>query len=69
MGQIAEYGSHVPDEAMREFFVVGSPDECIEKVDEFRKAGVRHFIFEFMSLDHVRMAKDFKTQVISHFIE
>ena len=69
MGQIAEYSSHVPDDAVKEFFVVGSPDECIEKVDEFNKAGVRHFVFEFMSLDHERMARGFQSQVLSHFIE
>lgn len=29
---------------IRDFFIVGTPEECIGRIEEFRKAGVRHFI-------------------------
>ena len=34
----------VPPEAIDEFFVYGSPDDCIERTERYLKAGVKHFI-------------------------
>jgi phthiodiolone/phenolphthiodiolone dimycocerosates ketoreductase len=34
----------VPTEAIDEFFVYGSPDDCIEGIERYLKAGVKHFI-------------------------
>ena len=34
----------VPPEAVDEFFVYGSPDDCIEGIERYLKAGVKHFI-------------------------
>ena len=34
----------VPPEAIDEFFVYGSPDDCIERIERYLKAGVKHFI-------------------------
>jgi len=34
----------VPPEAIDDFFVYGSPDDCIEQIERYLKAGVKHFI-------------------------
>jgi len=34
----------VPSEAIDKFFVYGSPDDCIEGIERYLKAGVKHFI-------------------------
>jgi len=34
----------VPPEAIDEFFVYGSPDDCIGRIEKYLKAGVKHFI-------------------------
>ena len=39
-----EFGKYVPDEVVEDFSIVGTPEDCISKVEEFVKAGVRHFI-------------------------
>lgn len=69
MNEIIEYSSHVPSEALKDFYIIGKVDECIEKVDDFIKSGVRHFVIEFMALNHERMAKEFQDKVLSHFTE
>jgi alkanesulfonate monooxygenase SsuD/methylene tetrahydromethanopterin reductase-like flavin-dependent oxidoreductase (luciferase family) len=38
-----ELGKHVPDEDAVEFSIVGTPQDCANKVEEFVKARVRHF--------------------------
>ena len=34
----------VPLEAIDEFFVYGPPDDCIERIERYLKAGIKHFI-------------------------
>ncbi len=34
----------IPDEAVDRYFIYGSPSDCIEKIGEYAKAGVRSFI-------------------------
>lgn len=34
----------IPQEAIDKFFIYGSPDECIDKIEGYLRAGVKHFI-------------------------
>ncbi len=34
----------VGDELIEDFFIVGTPAECVEKIEEFRRAGVEHLM-------------------------
>jgi 5,10-methylenetetrahydromethanopterin reductase/phthiodiolone/phenolphthiodiolone dimycocerosates ketoreductase len=44
MEKIARYQESVPTEAAIEFSIAGTAQDCIDKIDEFVEAGVRHFI-------------------------
>jgi len=48
----------IPDEAVDRYFIYGSPSDCIEKIGEYAKAGVRSFIVALL----VRL-KDMKAQL------
>lgn len=39
-----EFNEYIPDELAIEFSIVGTPEDCANKVEEFVKAGVRHFV-------------------------
>jgi alkanesulfonate monooxygenase SsuD/methylene tetrahydromethanopterin reductase-like flavin-dependent oxidoreductase (luciferase family) len=67
MAEIADYASHVPSEAAKDFFLMGNADECVERVDEYIKAGVKHFIFSFAAFDHGKMMEEFMNQVLTPF--
>ena len=43
-GLVAMMGQTTPDKA-RDRMIIGSKQECIDKIDRFAKAGVTHFIF------------------------
>jgi alkanesulfonate monooxygenase SsuD/methylene tetrahydromethanopterin reductase-like flavin-dependent oxidoreductase (luciferase family) len=42
--QFEKFGRYIPDEVAIEFSIVGTPEDCANKVEEFVKAGVRHFV-------------------------
>ncbi|MDH5815259.1 MAG: LLM class flavin-dependent oxidoreductase [Candidatus Nezhaarchaeota archaeon] len=39
-----ELNKYIPDEVALEFSIAGTPEDCANKVEEFVKAGVRHFV-------------------------
>lgn len=48
--------------------VIGSREECISKIEEYRKAGVQHLLFEMIHPKHVyRQVKKFGSNVVSAF--
>lgn len=42
--ELERYADAVPDEALEDFYIVGTPEDCVRKIEEFRRAGVRHFM-------------------------
>lgn len=46
-----ELNKYIPDEVVVEFSIVGTPEDCARKVEEFVKAGVRHFVLVNMGPD------------------
>ncbi|MHA1649503.1 MAG: LLM class flavin-dependent oxidoreductase [Candidatus Helarchaeota archaeon] len=65
--QIIEFVSkNVPDEIIESIAIAGSPDEVIDQINEFIKAGAEHFIFEFIG-DYFNSLKLFAEEVMPHF--
>jgi len=59
----------IPLEAVEEFFVFGSPDECIEGIEKFIKAGTQHFALALL-VPPPKLLPTLKTyheKVISYF--
>jgi alkanesulfonate monooxygenase SsuD/methylene tetrahydromethanopterin reductase-like flavin-dependent oxidoreductase (luciferase family) len=64
MNTLVEYMKFVPDEALSDFFVLGTADDCAEKIDEFIEAGVKHFVMDAVAEDYSKFVRDFG-QVLS----
>ncbi len=61
----------IPMEAVEKFFVFGSPDECIEGIEKFKKAGTRHFALALLVPPSKLMPtlKMYREKVIAYFKE
>ena len=58
----------VTDELFRKVCpIAGSPDECIEKLEEYRAAGCTHIMLEIWGDDRTGQAKLFGDAVLPHF--
>ena len=42
---IFEAAKYVNEEMVELFSITGTPDKCIEKINEFTKAGINHLVF------------------------
>jgi len=49
IGEVRKLAQDVPNEVAESVAVAGNVEECIEKIDEYIKAGVKHFAFSFGS--------------------
>src|SRR6267154_1695781 len=58
----------VPDELLRKVCpIAGTPDECIQKIGEYRAAGCTHIMLEIWGEDRTGQAKLFGDAVLPHF--
>ena len=58
----------VSDELLRKVCpIAGTPDECIEKIEEYREAGCTHIMLEIWGDDRTGQAKLFGDAVLPHF--
>lgn len=62
-----KFGELVPKEAVIEFSVVGSPNECIEKISEYVKAGIRHLLLINVGPDPRQALELYAKEIIPHF--
>jgi len=62
-----ELGKHVPDEVAVEFSIVGTPQDCANKVEEFVKAGVRHFVLVNLGPDPKFVLDVFARKIIPSY--
>ncbi|MEM0350165.1 MAG: LLM class flavin-dependent oxidoreductase [Archaeoglobaceae archaeon] len=62
-----EFGKFVPDEVVEEFAIVGTPKDCEEKVEEFVKAGVKHFVLINMGPDPKFVLEFFAKKIIQSY--
>jgi len=67
LNTLGEYVRYVPEEALKDFFILGNSEECTEKVHEFIKAGVKHFVMQVVAEDYGGMVEDLGQQVLSSF--
>ena len=58
----------VTDETLRKVCAIaGTPDECIERIEEYRGAGCTHIMLEIWGDDRTGQAKLFGDAVLPHF--
>ena len=58
----------VSDELLRKVCpIAGTPDECIQKIEEYRAAGCTHIMLEIWGDDRTGQAKLFGDEVLPHF--
>jgi alkanesulfonate monooxygenase SsuD/methylene tetrahydromethanopterin reductase-like flavin-dependent oxidoreductase (luciferase family) len=58
----------VTDEILRKVCAIaGAPDECIQRIEEYRAAGCTHIMLEIWGDDRVGQAKLFGEAVLPHF--
>jgi alkanesulfonate monooxygenase SsuD/methylene tetrahydromethanopterin reductase-like flavin-dependent oxidoreductase (luciferase family) len=69
MELLAEYGKHVPDEAVMDFCIGGTPEECVDKIKKFIGAGVQHFVFEIVGPDHRGMVERIGKEITPCFAD
>jgi 5,10-methylenetetrahydromethanopterin reductase len=58
---------YVPPEYVRNFNVVGTPEECIEQIDKFVKGGVRHFALLNVGPHTKEVYRIYKEEIIPYF--
>ena len=61
------YGELVPTEAAIEFSIAGTVGDCINKIDEFIKAGVKHFLLLNVGPDPRQVMKAYSEEIIPYF--
>jgi 5,10-methylenetetrahydromethanopterin reductase len=49
--------------------IAGTPDQCIERIEEYRQAGCTHILLEIWGEDRLEQAKLFGEAVIPHFAQ
>ena len=58
----------VTDDILRKVCpIAGTPDECIERIEEYRDAGCTHIMLEIWGDDRTEQAKLFGDAVLPHF--
>jgi 5,10-methylenetetrahydromethanopterin reductase len=61
------YGELIPTEAAIEFSIAGTVEDCINKIDEFIKAGVKHFLLLNVGPDPRQVMKAYSEEIIPYF--
>jgi len=69
LGQVASYAERIPIEAVIEFSVAGTVDECIEKIEKYVEAGARHIDLINMGPDPRRVMEAYGKEIIPRFKE
>ncbi len=67
MRKYEEFGKYVPDEAVEDFSIVGKPEDCLQKVEEFVKAGVEHFVLINMGPDPKYVMEVYAEKIMPSF--
>ncbi|MCS7130369.1 MAG: LLM class flavin-dependent oxidoreductase [Archaeoglobaceae archaeon] len=69
LSKFIEYASKVSDDILADFFIVGNPEECISKIEEFRRAGVKHLMIINVGPDPKLVMKIYAEKIIPIFKE
>ncbi|MBO8181059.1 MAG: LLM class flavin-dependent oxidoreductase [Archaeoglobus sp.] len=65
--EFLKLSSLVTEEMIRDFFIVGTPEDCEDKIEEFVKAGVKHFMLINVSPDPKYVLKVYAERIIPAF--
>ncbi|NVM55773.1 MAG: LLM class flavin-dependent oxidoreductase [Candidatus Helarchaeota archaeon] len=65
--KLSSFISQIPLELIQQVTAYGTPDDCIESIDRFVKAGVDHFVIEFLGPNYYDAMTLFMNEVIPHF--
>jgi 5,10-methylenetetrahydromethanopterin reductase len=58
----------VMDEILQKVFpIAGTPEECIQRIEEYREAGCTHIMLEIWGDDRIGQARLFGEAVLPHF--
>lgn len=69
MAKFVECSLLVGEELISDFFIVGNPEESISKIEEFRKAGVKHMAIINVGPDPKLVMKIYAEKIIPAFKE
>jgi len=67
--KFSRYGELIPTKAAVEFSIAGTTQECIDKMEEFVKAGARHFILINMGPNPRKVMEIYSKEIIPRFAE
>lgn len=67
LGLYEEFSKYIPDEVVEDFSIVGTPEDCLAKIEEFVKAGVRHFVLINMGPNPKYVLDVFANKIIPLF--
>lgn len=62
-----EFAEYIPDKVIEDFSIVGTPQDCEAKIEEFVKAGVKHFILVNMGPDPKYVMDVFASKIIPSY--
>lgn len=62
-----KFGELIPTEAAIEFSVAGTPEDCITKIDEYIRAGAKHFLLINVGPDPRRVVEMYSREIIPRF--
>jgi len=65
----ARYADFIPRDAAVEFSIAGTTQDCIDKVEEYVKAGVRHFLLINMGPSPRQVMEIYSKEIIPRFAE
>jgi len=66
---VTRYGEFVPREAAVEVSIAGTAQDCIEKIAEFVKAGVKHFILLDVGADPRKLSELYSKEIKPRFAQ
>ena len=67
--KMGEVMKQIPFEAVQKTTVFGTPDDCIEQIDKYIKAGVEHFVVSPMNVRMEDNIKLYGEKIIPYFRE
>jgi len=65
--KITEYAEMVPEEAVAEVSVFGSPDDCVDKLSRYVEAGSRHLVLTVAADDREATIRAYGEKIIPQF--
>jgi len=65
--EMVKLSEQVTDEILTDFFIVGTPRDCMDKIEEFRKAGVKHLMLINIGPDPKYVLKTYIEKIAPSF--